>query len=75
MKTGEPILIEAIAYRLGAHSTSDDPTGYRSKEEESNNTDCPIQRFKGYLLSKGWLDEESDNKADEQLREQILRCR
>lgn len=70
--TGEPILIESIAYRLGAHSTSDDPSGYRSKEEESINTDCPIQRFKGYLISKGWLDEVADNKADELLREQIL---
>lgn len=31
---GGPTLIEALTYRLGAHSTSDDPSGYRSKEEE-----------------------------------------
>lgn len=72
VETGEPVLIESIAYRLGAHSTSDDPTGYRSKEEESSNTKCPIQRFKGYLLSKGWLDEAADNAEDESLREAIL---
>ena len=30
-----PSLIEALTYRLGAHSTSDDPSGYRTKEEEA----------------------------------------
>lgn len=30
-----PTLIEALTYRLGAHSTSDDPSGYRTKEEEA----------------------------------------
>ncbi|CAM5220785.1 3-methyl-2-oxobutanoate dehydrogenase [Alishewanella longhuensis] len=34
LKHHEPVLIESIAYRLGAHSSSDDPSGYRSKEEE-----------------------------------------
>lgn len=72
VKTGEPVLIESIAYRLGAHSTSDDPTGYRSKEEEASNTRCPIKRFKTYLLANGWLDEAADNAEDEALREQIL---
>ena len=72
VKTGEPVLIESIAYRLGAHSTSDDPSGYRSKEEESSHTRCPIARFKNYLLSKGWLDEAADNAEDEALREEIL---
>ncbi len=72
VKTGEPILIESIAYRLGAHSTSDDPSGYRSKEEEANNTDCPIARFKRFLLNQGWLDEAQDDAEDETLREEIL---
>ena len=30
----QPVLIETMTYRLGAHSTSDDPSGYRSPEEE-----------------------------------------
>ena len=29
-----PVLIETMSYRLGAHSTSDDPSGYRSHDEE-----------------------------------------
>ena len=29
-----PVMIETMSYRLGAHSTSDDPTSYRNAEEE-----------------------------------------
>ena len=71
-KTGEPILIESIAYRLGAHSTSDDPSGYRSKDEEANYQSCPIERFRKWLIKQNWLNEEEDNKAKEQIREDIL---
>ena len=35
VEENEPVLIEACAYRLGGHSTSDDPTGYRTKDEEN----------------------------------------
>jgi 2-oxoisovalerate dehydrogenase E1 component alpha subunit len=34
VQNNEPVLLEAMSYRLGAHSTSDDPRGYRSREEE-----------------------------------------
>jgi 2-oxoisovalerate dehydrogenase E1 component alpha subunit len=72
-QTGEPILIESIAYRVGAHSTSDDPSGYRSKQEEADNSEtCPIKRFEAWMLNKRWLNLEDENKLDEQTREQIL---
>jgi len=45
-----PVLIEAMTYRLGAHSTSDDPTLYRKEEEvKSWEEKCPILRLKRYL--------------------------
>ncbi|MGD0711300.1 MAG: thiamine pyrophosphate-dependent enzyme, partial [Bacteroidales bacterium] len=49
-----PVLIEAFTYRKGAHTTSDDPTKYRSKEEEQewDKTD-PLKRMKKYLDRKG----------------------
>ncbi|WMN59934.1 thiamine pyrophosphate-dependent dehydrogenase E1 component subunit alpha [Pseudoalteromonas xiamenensis] len=72
-KNGEPVLIESIAYRLGAHSTSDDPSGYRSKDEEAQFRDnCPIERFKKWLLNQGWLDLSEDDAVKEKLREDIL---
>ncbi|MFZ4896612.1 thiamine pyrophosphate-dependent dehydrogenase E1 component subunit alpha [Plantibacter sp. Mn2098] len=49
-----PSLIEAMTYRVGAHTTSDDPTKYRSNEEtESWIARDPITRFKTYLQGLG----------------------
>ena len=55
-----PILIEALTYRRGAHTTSDDPTKYRTKEEEDKwaLTD-PLIRLKKYMDEKGiWKEDE-----------------
>lgn len=68
-----PVLIEAMTYRLAAHSTSDDPTGYRSKEEEARWQERdPIARMAKWLVSKGWLDEEANKKEVEQMRQEVL---
>ncbi|RSN66455.1 pyruvate dehydrogenase (acetyl-transferring) E1 component subunit alpha [Actinomadura sp. WAC 06369] len=50
-RTGQgPMLIEAYTYRMGAHTTTDDPTRYRMKaEEESWKLKDPIERVKAYL--------------------------
>lgn len=69
----EPVLIESIAYRLAAHSSSDDPSGYRSKDEEENfRQNCPIARFRSYMVKQGWLDEAEDEKHKEEIRQQVL---
>jgi len=73
VKHNEPVLIESIAYRLAAHSSSDDPTGYRSKDEEENfRNNCPVARFRAYMVKQGWLDEAEDEKAKEEIRQQVL---
>lgn len=49
-----PRAIEALTYRVGAHTTSDDPTKYRtSAEEESWIRRDPIQRMRAYLEGRG----------------------
>lgn len=51
---GGPFLIEALTYRIGAHTTSDDPTKYRSNEEvESWIAKDPIARFEVFLRRQG----------------------
>ncbi len=56
-----PTLIEAYTYRLGAHTTSDDPTRYRNEAEvEEWRKKDPVDRLKKYLLSKGLLTEEEE---------------
>ena len=53
-----PTLIEAYTYRMGAHTTSDDPTKYRSKDEtEQWRAKDPIERVKSYLLQAGAIDQ------------------
>jgi TPP-dependent pyruvate/acetoin dehydrogenase alpha subunit len=58
-----PSFIEAVTYRVGPHTSSDDPTRYRDQEEVENwQKKDPIQRFKRYLLQKGLLTEEEDKE-------------
>lgn len=58
--------MEAMTYRGGHHSTSDDSTVYRTKEEIeewSAELENPIGRFRAFLRTKGWYDESTDNSA------------
>ncbi|WP_405658730.1 pyruvate dehydrogenase (acetyl-transferring) E1 component subunit alpha [Streptomyces sp. RK9] len=53
-----PALIEAFTYRMGAHTTSDDPTRYRRDEErEAWEAKDPILRLRAYLEAQGHADE------------------
>ncbi|MGV8876118.1 MAG: thiamine pyrophosphate-dependent dehydrogenase E1 component subunit alpha [Rhodoglobus sp.] len=52
-----PRFIEALTYRMGAHTTSDDPTKYRENSElELWATRDPIQRFETFLRARGASD-------------------
>jgi 2-oxoisovalerate dehydrogenase E1 component alpha subunit len=69
----QPIIIEAMSYRLGAHSTSDDPSGYRTREEEAKYAEHdPILRMKNWMLAQNLLTEEQDKQLYETLREEVL---
>ncbi len=59
-----PVMIEAVTYRRGAHTTSDDPTRYRTSEEEQAwEARDPIIRLRTYLESKKLWDETRETKA------------
>jgi 2-oxoisovalerate dehydrogenase E1 component alpha subunit len=72
-----PTFVEAYTYRMGAHTTTDDPTRYRLSEDlEHWKLKDPIQRVKVYLTRNGLVDQdffdEIDNEAEklgEHLRE------
>jgi 2-oxoisovalerate dehydrogenase E1 component subunit alpha len=53
-----PTLIEAMTYRIGAHSTADDAGRYRDEAdvEEARRTD-PIERFRTWLVGSGGADD------------------
>jgi pyruvate dehydrogenase E1 component alpha subunit len=53
-----PMLVEAFTYRMGAHTTTDDPTRYRPDEErEEWALKDPITRMRAYLDKQGLADE------------------
>lgn len=75
---GGPVLIEAVTYRRGAHTTSDDPKKYRTAEEEKEwEPRDPITRLRAYLVQKGlWSTDDEEGllerykaEIDAQLRE------
>lgn len=56
-----PTLIEWVTYRVGAHSTSDDPSAYRSADDAAAwPLGDPIERLEAHLVSRGiWDDQRS----------------
>src|SRR6059036_2732458 len=69
-----PTLIECVTYRLGVHTTADDPTKYRSEEEvlEWERKD-PLTRFVEYLRKKNLLDEGLEEQVDEEIAHGVER--
>jgi pyruvate dehydrogenase E1 component alpha subunit len=78
-ENGEPVLIEAVTYRLEDHTTSDDSTRYRNEEEVKEWEDKdPLKRFQEYLEENDiWSDElenygeEAEDKVDEAAQKAI----
>jgi 2-oxoisovalerate dehydrogenase E1 component alpha subunit len=64
---GGPTIIEHVTYRGGAHSTSDDPTKYRPKDEwKAFPLGDPVERLKQHLITEGhWSDEQHEEVIDE----------
>ena len=73
-RAGEgPTLIEALTYRRGAHSSSDDPSAYRDPNEpkkwESND---PIERFRRFLAQKGLWTEDLEKQLRAEIEREII---
>ncbi|AKT36164.1 thiamine pyrophosphate-dependent dehydrogenase E1 component subunit alpha [Chondromyces crocatus] len=69
---GGPTFIEALTYRIGAHSTSDDPSLYRSQDEvERWMQRDPLARLRRYLVAQGVLDDAADAEMEKVLNGEI----
>lgn len=70
---GGPTFIEAFTYRMGAHSTSDDPSRYRDPEEvERWRSRDPIERFRRYLIWKGLWDADREQALVQRIRDDLM---
>lgn len=67
-----PMLVELSTYRLSVHTTADDPSKYRSEEEEEEwNERDPLPRFQEYMIGKGLLDQERIDQLESEIESQI----
>ncbi len=67
-----PTLIEHFTYRAAAHSTSDDPSGYRPADEEKSwPLGDPIERLKNHLIAIGEWSEEQHEALGVELRAKV----
>lgn len=68
-----PTLIEWITYRAGAHSTSDDPSKYRPKDEGTAwPLGDPVERLKLHLIRRGEWSEERDRQMCAEVDAEVL---
>jgi pyruvate dehydrogenase E1 component alpha subunit/2-oxoisovalerate dehydrogenase E1 component alpha subunit len=67
-----PTFIEALTYRIGAHSTSDDPSRYRSQQEvDAWEARDPLKRLRHHLVTAGLLDDLQDEALEQELNASI----
>ncbi|WP_374629514.1 thiamine pyrophosphate-dependent dehydrogenase E1 component subunit alpha [Frankia sp. AgPm24] len=75
-----PVLVEALTYRMGAHTTADDPTRYQASEQlERWRRLDPLDRLRTHLVAAGHLDEQREQRlaleADALAHDLRVRCR
>ncbi|KUI69293.1 2-oxoisovalerate dehydrogenase subunit alpha, mitochondrial [Cytospora mali] len=73
---GKPVLIEALTYRVGHHSTSDDSFAYRARVEVEDwkRRDNPISRLRKWMEANGIWDEKKEKEARESIRRDLLKA-
>ncbi len=75
-RAGEgPTLIEALTYRLGPHTTSDDPSRYRPDEEVAEwRARDPLERVRRYLAAVGRWDEDWQQEIESRAHDDVDRA-
>jgi 2-oxoisovalerate dehydrogenase E1 component alpha subunit len=71
-----PTLIEALTYRMEAHTTSDDPKRYRTDDElEYWSRFDPVSRMERYLQKRDLWDQDFADRIEEEAKEQATHVR
>ena len=70
----KPVLVEAMTYRIGHHSTSDDSTAYRSVDEVRywHQKDHPITRLRKYMQNNSWWNDQLEKEWKEQSKTKVM---
>ncbi|MCL4323253.1 MAG: thiamine pyrophosphate-dependent dehydrogenase E1 component subunit alpha [Candidatus Thermoplasmatota archaeon] len=70
---GKPVLIEAVSYRMGPHSTSDDPSKYRTDDVKEGSDKDPIVIAERKLKMLNYIDDQAIEKIKVEAKERIDR--
>jgi pyruvate dehydrogenase E1 component alpha subunit/2-oxoisovalerate dehydrogenase E1 component alpha subunit len=70
-----PTFIEFLTYRVGAHSSSDDPSRYRDESitESWKERRDPLRRMRRFLERRGWLDEAREKEMAAAIEAEVRR--
>nr|CAH7732748.1 unnamed protein product [Callosobruchus chinensis] len=76
VKEQKPVLIEAMTYRVGDHSTSDDSTAYRSSDEVLHwqTNDYPVHKLRYYLEKRSLWNQELEKAWLQETRKDVLKA-
>jgi pyruvate dehydrogenase E1 component alpha subunit len=67
-----PVLVEALTYRLGAHTTADDPTRYQPADElQAWQARDPLVRMRRFLECRRLWSEQDESQAQQDLLQRI----
>jgi pyruvate dehydrogenase E1 component alpha subunit len=67
-----PTLVEAITYRLGLHTTADDPTRYEPRELHDQWVDRdPLRRMRLHLVARGVVDQAALDRIEEEVKDEL----
>ncbi len=70
-----PTLIEALTYRFGPHSSSDDPSRYRDEKEAAAwRARDPLVRYRRFLEKKGWWDDALEASLEKSIGDEITKA-
>jgi 2-oxoisovalerate dehydrogenase E1 component alpha subunit len=73
---GTPTLVEALTYRVGPHSTADDPSRYRHQDEvERWRRRDPIDRYRKFLEAEKVAGEDFFAEVETEVREELAGVR
>jgi len=76
LEQGRAVLIEAMTYRVGHHSTSDDSFAYRGRAEveDRKRIDNPITRFQLFMESRGWWNADDEAELRTRLKADVMKA-
>jgi pyruvate dehydrogenase E1 component alpha subunit len=70
---GEPVMVESLTYRRGAHTTSDDPSRYEHRQTDLPDwrTRDPLDRYEAWLREAGLLDDDRVEQVEREVTAEL----